>query len=455
MQRYFSFIIAALALVLTSCGKPFQYRIPEGGAQPDLEGIIPVEEIRISLSRLTIEEGNAGTLTVEVLPENATDKEVTWSVSDASVLAAEQLNATQARFEAVSSGIASVRATSKSSGKYVRCTITVTRDGGLHPSNPDPDPTPDPEPDPDPTPDPTPDPDPTPTPGPDPDPTPGPTPGTNTRYHNYYELPVINDANKDGKDDNDHTLFYAQHHFTMNNKDYRNYTVCFSSEHHCPVWVAAPRHSCYVGGTGRTETYGSDPVIESLVPGVQYRSKSTGGGCNKGHMLGSAERTCVTKANNQVFYYSNIAPQLSSGFNTGGGGWNILEDFVDSKVPADTLYEVIGCYFDKYTDGYGNTVNPSTISFGGRTDVDMPTMFYYLVLRTKKGNSGKPLSKCSASELQCVAFVRSHTNALKGQKVTSKEMMSVADLEKITGMTFFPNVPNAPKNTFSTSDWGL
>ena len=83
----------------------------------------------------------------------------------------------------------------------------------------------------------------------------------------------------------------------------------------------------------------------------------------------------------------------------------------------------------------------------------MPTMFYYVLLRTKKGNSGKALKNCSASELQCVAFVRSHVNVR--QAVSRKELMSVSDLEKITGVTYFPNVPNAPKDTFSAADWGL
>ena len=235
-------------------------------------------------------------------------------------------------------------------------------------------------------------------------------------------------------------------------KTARNYTVCYSGKYHCPVWVAAPRHSMYVGSSGRTDAYRQDPDIPSS---IQYNSKSTGGGCNKGHMLGSAERTSSTATNRDVFYYTNIAPQLSSGFNTGGGGWNVLEDFVDTKVCADTLYEVLGCYFDKYTDAYGWTVSPSTISFGGRDDVSMPTMFYYVLLRTKKGNSGKAIKDCSADEMMCVAFVRSHTNSLKGQKVTSRELMSVSDLEKITGVTYFPNVPNAPKDSFKASDWGL
>ena len=275
----------------------------------------------------------------------------------------------------------------------------------------------------------------------------------------WYETPVMN-ITKSGNyrvNTDDPTQYYAIHMCSggekgPGGKTARSYTVCYSAEHHCPVWVAAPRHSMYVGGAGRNDNYRKDPDIPS---NIQYNSKSTGGGCNKGHMLGSAERTSSVATNKDVFYYTNIAPQLSSGFNTGGGGWNNLEDWVDTQVCADTLYEVIGCYFDRYTDGYGVTQNPSVISFCGRNDVSMPTMFYYLLMRTKRGNSGKSLKDCTADEIKCAAFVRTHTNDLKGQKVTSREMKSVADIEQLTGFTFFPNVPNAPKTTFSASDWGL
>ncbi len=273
----------------------------------------------------------------------------------------------------------------------------------------------------------------------------------------WYEMPLMN-ISKSGSylvNSDDATQYYAIHlcaggEKAAGGRTARNYTVCFSSEHHCPVWVAAPRHNMYVGSSGRTDAYRQDPDIPS---GIQYKSKSTGGGCNKGHMLGSAERTSSTATNRDVFYYTNIAPQLSANFNTGGGRWNVLEDYVDTQVCADTLYEVLGCYFERYTDAYGETQTPSKISFGGRTDVSMPTMYYYVLLRTKKGNSGKALKDCSADELKCVAFVRSHVNVR--QAVSSRELMSVSDLEKITGVTYFPNVPNAPKNTFSASDWGL
>ena len=315
---------------------------------------------------------------------------------------------------------------------------------------------PQPEPEPDPEPDPEPEPEPEPRPEPEPDPEPTPTPaGGNTYRSAWYELPIERDANKDGVDDNNSTYYYAHHlcaggeQNAQRNGKARNYSVCFSSTHHCPVWVAAPRHRSYESGASRTDAYSQDPQIPS---NIQYSSKSTGGGCNKGHMLGSAERLSSTATNKQVFYYSNIAPQYSSTFNTGGGAWNNLEDHVDDLVCSDTLYVVIGCYFDQYTDKYGNTGRPAKIEFGGRSDVSRPTMFYYALLRTKKGNTGKSVVNCSASELQCAAFVICHEQA-KGHKPEARDMMSIAELEKLTGFTYFDNVPNAPKDSYNSSEW--
>jgi len=277
----------------------------------------------------------------------------------------------------------------------------------------------------------------------------------------YYELPSMSTV-KNGEylvSSTDPNTYFAYHMcaggetYSFNGKQItaRNYTVCFSGEDHVAYWVAAPRHTMY-NGNNRTDNYKADPDIPS---DVQYQADEIGDGCNRGHILGSAERGVSRATNNQVFYFSNIAPQLQSGFNTGGGGWNELEDWVDGQVCADTLYQVVGCYFKDYTDGYKNSVKAKKISYGGRTDVSFPTMFYYVLIRTKKGNSGKALKDCSADELKCAAFVRSHTNNLKGQEVTSTEMMSVADLERITGFTYFVNVPNAPKSTAIASDWGL
>lgn len=115
---------------------------------------------------------------------------------------------------------------------------------------------------------------------------------------------------------------------------------------------------------------------------------------------------------------------------------------------ADTLYSVVGCYFKNFTDKYGKTDTAKKIA--GNTS--HPTMFYYVLLRTKKGNTGKAVTSCSASELKCVAFVMRHSME-KGHRPQAQDMMSVSELEKITGFKYFVNVPNAPKDTFNASEW--
>ena len=81
-----------------------------------------------------------------------------------------------------------------------------------------------------------------------------------------------------------------------------------------------------------------------------------------------------------------------------------------------------------------------------------PTMFYCAMLRTKKGNSGKRVQDCSASELQCAAFTLCHKMA-KGHEPEAADFMSISELEKLTGFTYFPNVSNAPKSSYNANDW--
>lgn len=281
-------------------------------------------------------------------------------------------------------------------------------------------------------------------PNPEPGPTPEPVP-TNGKY-GWFELPAVNYevSGTDLIDKDDKTLYFA-HHFCAGGekgpggKTARNFSVCYSSKHLCPVWVAGPRHKMYTG-QGRHDNYKRDPKISCPQNGKWP-------GYTRGHMIGSSDRNHSVATNHQVFYYSNIAPQVQSGFNTGGGAWNNLEDHIDGLVCSDTLYAVVGCYFETFTDKYNQTITPKKASGG-----DVPTMFYYALLRTKNGNTGKAVTSCSASELQCVAFVLSHTGNHQ-HKPQVKDMMSVSDLEKLTGFSYFPNVPNAPKSTFTPSDW--
>lgn len=278
----------------------------------------------------------------------------------------------------------------------------------------------------------------------------GDNPVETTCIHPWFELPAVDYA-KSGKylvSKSDETLYFAHHYCAGGEKGpdgkvARNFSVCYSSKYHCPVWVAAPLHQMYKD-KGRHDAYKNDPEI----PGDIQRGKWDK--YTRGHMLGSSDRNKTTATNHQVFYYSNIAPQVGGTFNTGGGAWNNLEAEVDGWMCSDTLYAVIGCYFDKFTDKYGSTVNPKVLDNG----THYPTAFYYALVRTKSGSSRKSLKNCSASEIQSAAFILRHTME-KGHKPQSKDMMSISELEKLTGFTYFTNVPQLDKTQCNPSDWGL
>ena len=100
------------------------------------------------------------------------------------------------------------------------------------------------------------------------------------KLHNgpgWYEVPAMQQKTiKGGYTVNakDPGLYYVTHSFTMAGREYRNYTACFSAEHHSPMWVAAPRHRVYTrAGTRRSNVFGPDPLLPR---DIQYRSNRAG-----------------------------------------------------------------------------------------------------------------------------------------------------------------------------------
>ena len=209
------------------------------------------------------------------------------------------------------------------------------------------------------------------------------------------------------------------------------------------IWTvyAAYLHARATKNTSRQDNYTTDPNFSFTQPGKWS-------GYTRGHLLGSAERLVSRKANDQVFYYSNIAPQHSTYFNTGGGAWNTLEEWVDKQWvgAADTTYQVIGCYWDPAESQ--KQVSGTTI----------PTHYYKVLLRTKN-HKNKWVVECSKDELQCIAVMVEHRTYEKSEvpKPADYEkkgmFLSVKEMEELTGLTFFGNVPNAPKESYNVSDW--
>lgn len=252
----------------------------------------------------------------------------------------------------------------------------------------------------------------------------------------WAELPVM---------DNMPNVVYVTHYVTESGKKIRNYTLCYDKQNRQAWWAAFPMHPFYDGGAGRNEAWKYDPEISTAwQPNL---SSSYNGSYSRGHQVASSDRQRSKAMNQQTFYYSNMAPQIQNEFN--GGIWNDLE----KKVQAigygwnDTLYVVTGEAFigsHKTTTDKSNNVIP------------VPTHFYKVLLSSKSGNTKKPIGQLKADELRCVGFWFDHFAHGTKDKVSASNMKSVADIEELTGFTFFPMLSEEAKSvkqTYSAGDW--
>jgi len=253
------------------------------------------------------------------------------------------------------------------------------------------------------------------------------------RYKGWAELP----------DEVAHAGWHYIYHMRPDKSSVRNFSLCYSSDYRCTVWAAMAVHDSWNGDAGRNDTWAYDPELSSsLQPNLK---KTYSGVFRRGHMIASSDRQVSVATNRQTFYYTNMAPQYQNEFN--GGIWNKLEKRIWNNYNcSDTLYVVTGAHF-------ANT-NKTCTDVDGRKVV-VPTHFYKVLLRSKSGRTGKPVWELSADQLQCVGFWLEHNDRYAtSAPITAQYLKSVAEIEKLTGLRFFPNAPNAPKTTFSKSDWG-
>lgn len=260
------------------------------------------------------------------------------------------------------------------------------------------------------------------------------------------------------------------------NQYLRNYTYCYDTYRHCPLWIAHPQHACYQEGSGRTNVWKRDEYMTDAEQAIIYPLPEVNGNralslytesldrqWTRGHMLMSNYRGGTdTELNAQTYYSCNIAPQGGAAFDA---LWNAAEIRIqDNYVCADTLYCVSGAYFenDNLTarDASGwNGEDPNKVRYyvpGYSKVCVVPTHFYKLILRTRNGNTGKAIQECDASELKAVGFWFEHADEINGSTsptLDASYLKSVEWIEQQTGFTFFPDVPPSVKQQCNPSDW--
>ena len=228
--------------------------------------------------------------------------------------------------------------------------------------------------------------------------------------------------------------YYVTHDVTVSGKKVRNFSMCFDPKSYAALWVAYPYHNIYVGKQKRTDDWRFDPKIPNKYQPNLYRSY--GGDYDRGHQLGSADRTGNREMNAQTFYYSNMTPQLD---RLNQQKWADLEIKVRDNVCSDTLYVVTGA---DYSTSIGTTTDAA-----GKV-VPLPGGYYKVLLRTKSGRIGKSIRECKADDLMAIAFYFDHR-----YYSSIPEAISVDEVEKKTGFNFFPGIDESVESRVNINDW--
>ena len=213
---------------------------------------------------------------------------------------------------------------------------------------------------------------------------------TNTTIHKYNYLPSST------------TNQIIHHNF---------YSLSYNETFEQADWVAYELNKEHISKSQHKRPYFElDPKVKTK--SAHYRNFKNSG-YNKGHLCPAGDRKFSEEAFNETFLTSNISPQT---YEFNGGIWNRLEQKTRYWAEKyDKLYVITGGVL---------TNNLKTIGF---EKVGVPNYFYKIIL------------DYNTPELKVIAFLIPHEASEKGlyQFVTS-----VDEIEILTGIDFFPNLPD-------------
>lgn len=204
------------------------------------------------------------------------------------------------------------------------------------------------------------------------------------------------------------------------------YSLSYNKETKCPNWVAWYLPANHTDGEwARSNDYREDyDVPAPRATNDDYRGSSW----SRGHMCPAGDNKWNTDAMSETFLLSNMCPQNR---NLNSGLWNRVE--TDCRRWAKKyggVYIVCGpLYYNKEHEviGYNKVV--------------VPEAFYKVILRLE----GKP---------QAIGFIVKNN---EGTKKKDQYVNTVDEVERITGIDFFPALPDSIENIVESyanlEDW--
>ncbi|MFH2140859.1 MAG: DNA/RNA non-specific endonuclease [Bacteroidota bacterium] len=207
------------------------------------------------------------------------------------------------------------------------------------------------------------------------------------------------------------------------------YTLSYSANDKQAEWVAyeLTRNNLSNPVAERTENFRPDTLIKT---GSASLEDYKGCGYDRGHLTPAADMKFNTTAMSESFYLSNMSPQ-SPEFNR--GIWAKLEEQVRIwAMENDTLYIVTGGILSSRDE---------TI---GEGKVTVPAYFYKVILNRNN------------KKFKAIALILPNE---KGNKQLYEYATTIDSLENITGIDFFPALPDSIENNMeskaNTGKWSF
>ncbi len=203
------------------------------------------------------------------------------------------------------------------------------------------------------------------------------------------------------------TTGYVVHH--------QYYSLSYSEKDEQAEWVAYELKKNHLSNSKRKRPYFEiDKSIKTKAAHWRNYKKS---GYDKGHLCPAGDRRFSKLAHDETFLTSNISPQTHA-FNS--GVWNRLE-------------QKVRYWARKYNGVYvvtGGVLNEKKKTIGTEK-VTVPSYFYKILL---DNNNGK---------IKMIAFLMPHQDS---KLPLYKYVVSVNEIEKLTGIDFFPELDDAIEN---------
>ncbi|WP_369970713.1 DNA/RNA non-specific endonuclease [Psychroserpens sp. XS_ASV72] len=198
------------------------------------------------------------------------------------------------------------------------------------------------------------------------------------------------------------------------------YSLSYSEPNEQAEWVAYELKAEHLSNTNFERPYFE--IDKAVKTGAAHWRNYKGSGYDRGHLCPAGDRRFSKKAHDETFLTSNISPQDHE-FNS--GIWNRLEQKVRYWAKKyNGVYVVTGGIFDD---------NMTTI---GTEKVSVPNRFYKVMIDY---NSGRP---------KMIAFLLPHKAS---NQPLYTYVVSVDEIENLTGIDFFPELEDALENQLEAS----